>query len=260
MNTENRSINPTPSQPATQKPESNFPSGRALGGIIVVVVGTLLLAERVGADLPRWIFSWPMIPITIGLFIGARHKFRDWGWMIPVGIGLVFLIGEMIDGFDMHHFFWPIVIITVGLVMIFRSRRRHGDWGRWRNESDFSNTASSTQVESDFIDNVTIFGGAKKVIISKDFKGGEAVTIFGGMELNLTQADIQGRVNLELVQVFGGAKLVVPSNWKIHTEEVVCIFGGIDDKRNPNALTADPGKVLVLKGVCIFGGIDIKSY
>jgi hypothetical protein len=53
---------------------------------------------------------------------------------------------------------------------------------------------------------------------------------------------------------------VVPANWRIHTEEVVCIFGGIDDKRNPTTLAADADKVLVLKGVCIFGGIDIKSF
>ena len=262
MNPENKSINPSATPPTPNRKDDGTPtfSGRALGGIIIVVVGTILLADRVGADLPHWLFSWPMIPIVIGLYIGARHKFRDWGWMVPVGIGVLFLSGEIIGNLNMQHFFWPIVIITIGLVMIFRSRRSQESRERWKRGHDFSNTLSSSQVESDFIDTVTIFGGAKKVIISKDFKGGEAATVFGGVEVNLTQADITGRVTLELVQVFGGAKLVVPSNWKVHTEEVVCIFGGIDDKRNPSTLTGDPEKVLVLKGVCIFGGIDIKNY
>lgn len=258
MDTENKSITPTPQQSSSPQEGSNI-SGRAFGGIIVVIVGSLLLADKVGADIPGWLLSWPMIPIAVGLFIGARHKFRDWGWVIPVLVGLVFLTGQIIEG-PTDRFVWPVVVIAIGLMMIFRPRRRRERWERWSRENDFSKSWEPHQVESDSIDSVTIFGGAKKIIISKDFKGGEAATIFGGVELNLTQADIKGKVNLELVQVFGGAKLVVPSNWRIHTEEVVCIFGGIDDKRNPTTLTSETEKVLVLKGVCIFGGIDIKSF
>ena len=231
-----------------------------MGGIIIVVVGSLLLIDRSGVDLPGWLFSWPMIPIAVGFYVGARHQFRDWYWLIPVGIGTLFLAGHILHDYSFDQYFWPLMIIAFGLLMIFRSKQRSNEgWTRWRDKrhEQFTNASSS---DSDVMDIVTIFGGAKKVIISKDFKGGEAVTIFGGAEINFTQADIQGRIQLELVQVFGGAKLVVPANWKIHTDEVVCIFGGIDDKRNPAALISDTDKVLVLKGTCIFGGIDIKSY
>jgi hypothetical protein len=111
------------------------------------------------------------------------------------------------------------------------------------------------------LDSVNIFGGLKKNIISKDFQGGEIVTIFGGSELNLTQADVTGRITLEVTQIFGGIKLIVPPHWRIQSEELVSIFGGVDDKRpilaNP---TYDEHRVLVLRGTNIFGGIDIKSY
>ena len=33
------------------------------------------------------------------------------------------------------------------------------------------------------------------------------------------------------MQVFGGTKLIVPPHWKIETEEVVAVFGGLNDKR-----------------------------
>jgi predicted membrane protein len=246
-------------------------TGRVLGGVVIIIIGGLLLARSVGADLPAWLFSWPMIPIAIGLFVGAKHRFRHPGWLIPVAVGAVFLsINMMSEDVDASQFFWPVIIIAIGLVMIIKPRGRfrgrdRETWKRWherrhqRYNQKFGNEFTEETSEG-IIDSVTIFGGTKKVVISKDFKGGDAVTIFGGAEINLTQADIQGRAVLELVQVFGGAKLVVPSDWKIQVDEMVSIFGGLDDKRNPGTLNPDDNKVLVLKGTSIFGGIDIKSY
>jgi hypothetical protein len=72
------------------------------------------------------------------------------------------------------------------------------------------------------------------------------------------QADLKGRAKIEVVQVFGGTKIIVPANWTIHSE-MVAIFGGIEDKRPPQ-LNAIPDKILVIVGTSIFGGIDIKSF
>lgn len=235
----------------------NLSGGRAMGGVIVVIVGSLLLARQVGADLPYWLFSWPMILIAVGFYVGARHSFRQWGWLIPVAIGTAFLLERFLPEIRIREFMWPIIIIGIGLVMILRSRSRHrGDvFKRWEREASL--TEQSTE---GFFDSVTIFGENKKQILSKDFKGGESVCIFGGVEVNLTQADINGRIPLELVQVFGGTTLIVPAHWKIETEEMVSIFGGINDKRQLQNSVTDQSKILVLKGTTIFGGIDIKSF
>jgi predicted membrane protein len=94
--------------------------------------------------------------------------------------------------------------------------------------------------------------------MSKNFRGGEATSFMGGTELDFTQADIQGTVVLELTQVMGGAKLIVPSHWTIKNE-VNAVLGGVDDKRHVNA-NADPNKVLVLKGTAFLGGLEIRNY
>ena len=52
----------------------------------------------------------------------------------------------------------------------------------------------------------------------------------GGTEINLMKADIQQPIVLEVNNVFGGAKLIVPSNWNVKNE-VTAVFGGIEDKR-----------------------------
>lgn len=81
----------------------------------------------------------------------------------------------------------------------------------------------------------------------------------GGAEVNLLKADIQRAVKLEVTNIFGGTKLIVPSNWDVKNE-VTAVFGGIEDKRNIATGVTDPGKVLVLHGTCVFGGIEVINY
>ena len=85
------------------------------------------------------------------------------------------------------------------------------------------------------------------------------MNIFGGAELDLTQADINGRVVLDITQIFGGTKIVVPSNWQV-VSDIAAVFASVDDKRIRSTAASGSEKILVLKGVSIFAGIDIRSY
>ncbi len=242
METYNKDLN--------QEPPKRFDdrSGRIGGGLILVVIGALFLAHQAGVDFPHWILSLPMFAVAIGLFVGARRSFVPGGWLIPVVIGGVFLLNDIFYDFDLRHYLWPSIIIGIGLFMIFRPRHRGKKfWG------------SGTVSADESFDAVSIFGGTKRNIISKDFKGGEITTAFGGTELNFMQGDITGTAQIDITQIFGGTKLIVPSNWNIKSE-VVCVFGGIDDKRPIMKDLQESNKTLVLRGVCIFGGIDIRSY
>lgn len=191
-----------------------------------------------------------MIPIAIGLFIGAKHNFRFGGWIIPIFVGLAFLMEDVFLGYDVRHYFWPTVIILIGLFMIIRPRRR-----KW--DTDFVAGTNDTTA-GDFIDSSIVFGGAKKTVITKNFQGGRIENIFGGTDLNMMQADFKGTVVMDFSVMFGGVKLLVPPQWIIKNE-IAAILGGIDDKR-PVVPDADPNKVLVLRGTVTFGGLDIKSY
>ena len=220
-----------------------------MAGLVLVIVGVAVLARQMGVDLPYWLFTWPMILVGIGIYVGARHGFRPGGWLILVLLGGLFLSGDILYDINMRRYFWPAVIIGIGLYMIFRPRRSGGKFWEPQNISS-----------EDMVEATSIFGGSKKNIISKDFKGGEISTIFGGTDLNFGQADINGTATINITTVFGGTKLIVPSHWNLRSD-VDCIFGGLDDKRHLSKdSTTDMSKTLVLKGIVIFGGIDIKSY
>jgi predicted membrane protein len=182
----------------------------------------------------------------------------------------------------MERYIWPIVLISIGIGFILRPRKHHR-WRRWKeqryqsgwqqqntpgNTSD-TNYTSDTNANTaapvgdfdrrDFIDITAVFGGVKKNVLSKNFKGGEITSFMGGSEIDLSQADISGRIVVDVTNIFGGTKLIVPSSWDVHND-ITAVFGGVDDKRQVNGVTFDPNKVLILDGTCLFGGIEIRSF
>lgn len=250
--------------------------GRRWVGLFLLVVGGLLLARASGVVFPSWFFTWPMILIAIGIFSGIRHGFRGLGWLIPIIVGSVFLVDEFTPDRSIKPYIWPIAIIVVGLAFILRPKKKrwmHDDtaisadpvttdpkqFGKESNPEHFTAPGQCrvSNDSSDTIDATAIFGGVKKNVLSKNFKGGDITTFMGGAEINLSQADCNGRIMLDCFNMFGGTKLIVPPDWDVQSE-LVTIFGGIEDKRPPTQ--ANPNKVLLLDGTCIFGGVEIKSF
>jgi predicted membrane protein len=249
---------------------------RVIAGVFLVGLGIALLLKQFGVPFPSWFFSWQMLLIALGLFNGIRQGFRGVGWLILTLIGTVFLVEKIEPSYFLFRYRWPIVIILLGLFMIFRPQRTR-NWHRdqvnrhWNESgSDAREVVTTTVAEypepqnpnfgsQDYIDSVSIFGNIRKVILSKDFKGGEMVTIFGGNELDFSKADLKGDVILDVTQIFGGTKLILPSHWGVKTD-MVAFFGGIEDKRRMTPGTEDPTKLMILKGTSIFGGIEIRSY
>jgi predicted membrane protein len=255
-------------------------TGRVWAGLFLLGIGVLLLADRVGFGLPRWLFSWPMILIAIGAFIGLKHRFHGVAWLILILIGGIFLFDFISADYSLRRYFWPIIIMVLGLIMILKPKgrpwRSHHRW-QTRNYMDetpadpnlhphaqsgfvrVEETKAKAADSGDYLDSAAIFGGIRKSFFSKDFRGGEAVSVFGGHEIDLSKCDINGTVTLECTQIFGGTKLIVPNNWNVKSE-IVAFLGGIEDKRHTDASLVDPNKILLLKGTSILGGIDIKSY
>lgn len=255
--------------------EAEHKRGKVIGGIFVVITGALFLGRELGVEIPHWVFSWKMLLIAIGLFVGIKHRFRRWGWLFPVIVGGAFLLVDLFPSLTIKPLLWPILIIAVGLIMIFKPRRRwgrHRHWKRWhRRHGQWHDGTGEykdcdghqykeTTSDSDTLEFSCVCGNIKKNVISKDFKGGEMNVVMAGGELNLSQADISGTVTIEVHAVLGGARLVVPSNWTIKSE-LSTVMGSVEDKRYINAGVAqDPNKVLRLEGDVVMGGIEIKSY
>jgi len=228
-------------------------------GAIIFIVGTFLLLDRMDIYyFPGWLFSWKTMLIVIGVILGINKRFEGIGWLVMILVGTAFFIDD-IPGFsyDLDRYAIPVAIIIVGLFIVSRAvigtgvrDARRKKWG--------DGVVSMDEGGEDYFDLTTVFGGNKRKVFSKNFQGGEATCIFGGTDIDLSQADINGTVVIDVVQLFGGVKLVVPSNWELKSD-VTAILGGVDDKRQ-SVQTQSSGKKLVLTGFVMFGGVDIKSY
>lgn len=110
----------------------------------------------------------------------------------------------------------------------------------------------------DYLDTTAFFGGVHKKIVSKNFKGGDVVTIMGGTELDLSQADFTGMIKLDVVQIMGATKIIVPAHWEVRTD-VTAIFAGFEDKRQQPTVN-NPEKVLLIDGTSLMGGIELRNF
>ena len=269
-------------------PIHNSPNtGRMTAGIIIVGIGIILLAGKLGLGwlFPHWIFNWgnmwPLILIVVGLIAGGNSNFRHPSSLILIGIGSFFLLKNLTN-FDIGPFLWPALIIGIGLWLLLGKRRsgphpprfdhRHRfhrryddgnyEWDKRVNEQP-NDPASQPQdftesLNEDYLKSTSVFGDVKKTIISKNFRGGEVVTVCGGTDINLIQADIQQPIAIDVFQIFAGTKIIVPAHWKIHSD-VVSVFGEVDDKRFTQGIPQDEQKVVYIKGTSLFGGVTIKS-
>jgi len=243
----------------------NYDSRNVIGIILVVLGGLFLLdsMDVIDFNIARVIFSFPAILIILGIVLILNTSRRLLGSMILV-VGMFFMIPRIFpwvyyDG----HIVFPVLLIVFGIYIILRKRTYRTPEGEYKHNLDEHTTQNYKgydQINSDRVDDVSIFGGGHKIIISDNFKGGNITNVFGGSEIDLKDCKLAPGVNvIDFVAVFGGSNIIVPSDWKILID-VLPVFGGFSNKvrRDPNAVI-DPDKTLLIKGFVLFGGGEVRS-
>ncbi|MEV6211072.1 DUF1707 SHOCT-like domain-containing protein [Kitasatospora sp. NPDC051914] len=103
---------------------------------------------------------------------------------------------------------------------------------------------------------LAVFGGAERKGRWRVGSHLKAVAVFGGIEIDLTDAVFESpEVVIEVTAIFGGVDIKVPENVSLHGGGVG-IFGGFSVREQT---AADPyAPVVRVKGAAIFGGCDAK--
>jgi len=199
-------------------------------GLLVVTAGILLLAFNAGILPGNYypiVFSWPMLLVSIGFVC----LFSRPSWFFGI---ILILFG----GFYLQKLLgWAIVLIVVGMVVICNAiwgkKHHHGEWKKCHHEFHewHSHVRKSDKYESGYIERNCVFRGNKEKLDIKNFKGGEINSVFGGIELDLSDSQLaEGTHHLELNSVFGGTVIFVPIDWKIEFQQTK-VFGHFEDKR-----------------------------
>lgn len=252
-----------------KKPQASKKSDQARigAGLIILLIGVSLLAPQLGFKnlLPSWILSWPMWLVVIGLVIGGNSNFKNPSALILIGLGVIFLIQREYD-FNIWRLVFPAAFIGFGLYLLLYKKEtpsippppHRPDY--IKTEIPLGETAykESSAFDDSYFSSTAIFSEEKMIITSRNLQGGEVVNIFGGTDLNLLHADMEGPIVIDLFQLFAGTKIIVPAHWKVHSK-VVSIFGEVDDRRLYQESGRNEKNVVYLKGTSIFAGVTIKS-
>lgn len=245
-------------------------------GLVILIIGGVLLLKAIGFWFPSWIFSWPMVLIVVGLVISAKHNFQSGFGVVLLLLGGFFLIKRNFGfPFEVEPYLFPVGLIIFGLYLIFKRKRDKEKFNEdffktfsmgadkienMDQEGDFSTSGNFVFNDTgDTISAQALFTGIQKRVLSKNFKGGKASAIFGGTEIDLSQADLAPGAMLNVEVAFGGVKLVVPPHWELQIN-VTNMFAGVEDKRMYPQTAPDPTKVLKIYGSVVFGGLEIKSF
>lgn len=219
-------------------------SSRIVTALLIVLVGLLLLASTTGAFATESIWAWvPLVFVLLGLWaiwksggrnltgpimvvaIAGTYQLRNLGFVTDAQIGT----------------WWPLFIVLFGLLLLV---------GRERRRRFGADTTSADEVSA-----ISVFGGSDRRITSKQFVGGEAVSIFGGGEIDLRDAEVENPpAVIESVAIFGGPEIRVPEDWNVKLD-VLTLFGAAEDSRPRTEVSAELD--LVVTGVTIFGGVEI---
>ena len=186
------------------------------------------------------ILTWQTLLVVIGLI--QMIKGKPGAGVILIILGIIFWIDEY--GYYDWSELWPLILIGIGIVLFLRSRGHKNVHYRG--------------TDGEYIDNLAIFGGTNKVITDRSFKGGKLTSIFGGIDLDLSDAGLAGgKAHIDTFTIFGAFKTIVPKDWKVNAH-ITCLFGGFNDKRK-NKPTTDSKNELTITGIVIFGGGDLLN-
>jgi predicted membrane protein len=238
--------------------------GRIIGGFLFFLAGSLFLLREFGFAIPNWVFTWKMLLIAIGVFVGIKHKFRNFSWLVLILVGSAFLIQDFMPSLAIGKFIWPLIIMAIGLKMILRPKHRFNkEQYRWKYRSpqwkEGYQYLNEKKKSGDSLELNVVMGAIKKSVITKEFGGGEINCVLGGSEVDFMNADFEGEVRLEVNLVMGAVTLLIPNSWLIKSE-IVSVMGSVEDRRNiVHDYKSNSSKVLILSGNAVMGGIEIKS-
>ena len=220
-------------------------SGRVMIGLIVVAVGVLLLLANLGlGDFSPWEYA-PSLLIVLGLWALIRNGFRgSIGPWVLIGIGIAVQLSVLDEVPDVvQGAVWPVFIIGAGVLLIVA-------------RASFGGRESSARRSSNGLSHVAIFNSVNDVV-DGPFSRLQSTTLFGGADYDLRDARVERPpAVIDVTCLFGGVEVRVPEDWTVHND-VLALFGGVDDKRRGSR--ADGEVTLSIRGTVVFGGLTIKD-
>jgi len=212
---------------------------RLILGLAIMAAGLLLAGDNLGlVDSSVFFRYWPVVLMVLGVV----------KLLAPTGHGkggaFLVVLGGCLLAFNLGYLNWPRLWAVLFVVV--------GGSIAWRAISPSVPKADPGAG----IDMMALLGGSKTVSNSPDFRGGQALAVMGGCEIDLRKARIaNGEAVLDVLAIWGGIEIRVPEEWEV-VNRVNAFLGGSENKTRLEPGTAER---FVVTGTVIMGGVEVKN-
>jgi predicted membrane protein len=238
-------------------------------GLIIVFVGVALLLDRMDI-VPFGAISrfWPLLLVVFGVMNITSQTSRSFGFVLIAAGALL-----QLNSLRLIHLtfadLWPLAIIAVGVLLIWGSLENRGvvrkkvkfDWTVPDAAKKFREQMNAANNDPSSFHAIAVFSGCERRYTGQHFQGGRATSIFGGVELDFSEADMDEEAILDISCIFGGVEIRVPETWYVQPRSLP-LFGALEDKTRQNKIDDSLGgkrKTLIITGQIVFGGVEIRN-
>jgi predicted membrane protein len=226
----------------------------------LIILGTLLFLGNLGLWPVHDVWQyWPIILIAVGIarLLGGRRPSSRVLGILLIFFGALFLTLTLgIFHIAAQDNSWPLSLLLIAfgfiaLMRVLESGRSHKPALGFPTEF----RAPSEHVVHDH----AVFAEIKRKMETPDFQGGDILSVFGNIDLDLRRAQIaplQKSATIEANAVFGGVMIRVPGTWRVNIQGTP-VLGGYTDKTTPRTTPEADTPVLFITGNVVFGSIEI---
>ena len=232
----------------------NFSS--IIWGIILVAAGVIFALNAFDiTDIDIFFKGWwtlfIIIPCTINLFTERDIAGNLFG--IALGVFLFLCARDILDYSMIWKLLLPSFVVIIGLKMLIKGIFGRKDWDDDDDDDDDDGDETLDREGKPPHTANAIFSSHRINYDGMVFHSAELNVIFGGAQLDLRKAIIEGDCKVRANSIFGGVTILVPDNVNVRVSSSN-IFGGCSNKttEHPDAHT------IYVTSNSIFGGTSIK--
>lgn len=229
-----------------------------LWGIFIVALGILWgLKEADIVNYSLFFDGWWTLFIIVPSIIGLITEKNKRGSLICLAVGVLLFANCYFDLWQYKKFLFPLIIVIIGASVIVgnifdkKSEYQPIEQQNPDGNVNYGEPVYIPQGNQEYYASFT----SEDYRFDNGFAGGKFSATFGGIKLDIRNADIVHNCVINTNATFGGVEIYVPQDVRVVVKSN-SVFGGTSDKSNKN-LPAD-AKTVFVNATNLFGGTDIK--